>query len=106
MSTKTAKKKSDKKDKIVLNIERTFCYIVLILISMLCLFSFYVLIINTTRAHPDIQKGFSLIPGKSFLVNLKNLLNDKQLPVVSGMCNSLIVASGSALLSVYFSRFE
>ena len=65
-----SKKKSDKKDKIILNIQRTLCYIVLIIISILCLFSFYVLLINTTRSHPDIQKGFSLIPGKSFFVNL------------------------------------
>ena len=98
-----SEKKSDKKDKIILNIQRTLCYIVLIIISILCLFSFYVLLINTTRSHPDIQKGFSLIPGKSFFVNLTNLLKDKQLPVLKGMCNSLLVASGSAVLSVYFS---
>lgn len=54
-----SEKKSDKKDKIILNIQRTLCYIVLIIISILCLFSFYVLLINTTRSHPDIQKGFS-----------------------------------------------
>ena len=102
MSTETNKKKADKSDKIALYIQRTLCYIV-ILLSILCLFSFYVLLINTTRSHPDIQKGFSLIPGKSFLVNLKNLLTDKQLPVLSGMANSLLVASGTAILSVYFS---
>ena len=103
MSTETNKKKADKSDKIALYIQRTLCYIVLILLSILCLFSFYVLLINTTRSHPDIQKGFSLIPGKSILVNLKNLLTDKQLPVLSGMANSLLVASGTAILSVYFS---
>ena len=103
MSTETNKKKADKSDKIALYIQRTLCYIVLILLSILCLFSFYVLLINTTRSHPDIQKGFSLIPGKSFLGNLKNLLTDKQLPVLSGMANSLLVASGTAIFSVYFS---
>ncbi len=103
MSTVVTKKKSDRKDKVVLNIQRTLCYIVLILLSLLCLFSFYVLVINTTRSHPDIQKGFSLLPGKSFFTNLKNLLGDANLPVLSGMFNSLVVAGGSALLSVYFS---
>lgn len=103
MSTVVTKKKSDRKDKVVLNIQRTLCYIVLILLSILCLFSFYVLVINTTRSHPDIQKGFSLLPGRSFLNNLKNLLKDANLPVLSGMFNSLVVAGGSALLSVYFS---
>lgn len=103
MSTVVTKKRSDRKDKVVLNIQRTLCYIVLILLSILCLFSFYVLVINTTRSHPDIQKGFSLLPGRSFLNNLKNLLKDVNLPVLSGMFNSLVVAGGSALLSVYFS---
>lgn len=97
------KKKSDTHDKVVLNIQRALCYLVLIFLALLCLFSFYVLLINTTRSHPDIQKGFSLLPGKSFLVNLKNLLGDSQLPVISGMMNSLFVATLSSLLSVYFS---
>lgn len=103
MSTVVTKKRSDRKDKVVLNIQRTLCYIVLILLAILCLFSFYVLVINTTRSHPDIQKGFSLLPGRSFFNNLKNLLKDANLPVLSGMFNSLVVAGGSALLSVYFS---
>ena len=103
MSTVVTKKKSDRKDKVVLNIQRTLCYIVLIILAILCLFSFYVLVINTTRSHPDIQKGFSLLPGRSFFNNLKNLLGDANLPVLSGMFNSLVVAGGSALLSVYFS---
>ena len=103
MSTVVTKKKSDRKDKVVLNIQRTLCYILLILLAILCLFSFYVLVINTTRSHPDIQKGFSLLPGRSFFNNLKNLLKDANLPVLSGMFNSLVVAGGSALLSVYFS---
>ena len=58
MSTVVTKKRSDRKDKVVLNIQRTLCYMLLILLSILCLFSFYVLVINTTRSHPDIQKGF------------------------------------------------
>ena len=103
MSTVVTKKRSDRKDKVVLYIQRTLCYMLLILLSILCLFSFYVLVINTTRSHPDIQKGFSLLPGRSFLNNLKNLLKDANLPVLSGMFNSLVVAGGSALLSVYFS---
>lgn len=103
MSTVVTKKRSDRKDKVVLNIQRTLCYMLLILLSILCLFSFYVLVINTTRSHPDIQKGFSLLPGRSFLNNLKSLLKDANLPVLSGMFNSLVVAGGSALLSVYFS---
>lgn len=96
-------KKSKGNDKIVLNIQRTFCYIVLIFLSILCLFSFYILIINTTRSHPDIQKGFSLLPGKSFLVNLNNLLNNANLPVITGTYNSLLVSTFTAFFATYFS---
>ena len=91
------------KDRIILTTERVLCYIVLILITFLCLFSFYVLIINTTRSHPDIQKGFSFLPGKSFIVNMKNVLANENIPVIKGMFNSLFVAACSAVLSVYFS---
>jgi len=96
-------KKSKGSEKLFLNIQRAFCYTILVILSILCLFSFYVLIINTTRSHPDITKGFSLVPGKSFLVNLNNLLNNAQLPVLSGLINSLTVSSISALFATYFS---
>ena len=41
-------------------------YVLLIILSFLCLFFFYILIINSTRNHFQIQKGFSFIPGTSF----------------------------------------
>lgn len=91
------------KDKIILNIERALCYLVLIIITILCLFSFYVLVINTTRSHPDIQKGFSFLPGGSFLANLKSLMGNENLPVLNGMFNSLFVSAASGVLCVYFS---
>ena len=69
MSTETNKKKADKSDKIALYIQRTLCYIVLILLSILCLFSFYVLLINTTRSHPDIQKAINKTSAYSLLDN-------------------------------------
>ena len=96
-------KKSKRSDKVTLNIQRAFCYVLLVFLSILCLFSFYILFINTTRSHPDIQKGFSLIPGKSFFVNLNSVLNNKNLPVLSGLMNSVIVSSVSAILATYFS---
>ena len=66
-------------------------HIVLIFLAILCLFFFYILIINSTRNHFEIQKGFSFLPGKSFLTNLENALNDANVPVLSGIKNSLIV---------------
>ena len=86
-----------------LKLTRIVCYIVLILLSMMCLFSFYVLIINATRSHPDIQKGFSFLPGSSFVYNLKNLLANDNLPVVRAIFNSLFVSGCTALVTTYFS---
>lgn len=86
-----------------MRLTRTVCYIVLILISLMCLFSFYVLVINSTRSHPDIQKGFSFLPGGSFFYNVKNLMANENLPVISAIFNSLFVSSCVAIVTTYFS---
>ena len=80
-----------------------FAHIVLILLSFMRLFFFYVLIINATRSHGDLQKGFSALPGKYFLENLKNVANDGSFPMFRGILNSVIVSSCSAALCTYFS---
>ena len=76
---------------------------VLILLSFMCLFFFYVLIINATRSHAELQKGFSSLPGKYFFTNLKNVANDGSFPMFRGILNSLIVSGCSAALCTYFS---
>ena len=78
-------------------------YVVLILLSFLCLFFFYILIVHATRSHADLQKGFSAIPGTYFLENLKNVANDGSFPMFKGILNSLIVSTCSAALCTYFS---
>ena len=80
-----------------------FAHIVLILLSFMCLFFFYVLIINATRSHADLQKGFSVLPGKNFLENLKNVANDGSFPMFRGILNSIVVSGCSAVLCTYFS---
>ena len=77
--------------------------LVLGLLCFLCLFFFYILLINATRTHFEIQRGFSLLPGRSLLTNLKSVLANANIPVLSGIRNSLLVSALSALLSVYFS---
>ena len=76
---------------------------VLTLLSFMCLFFFYVLIINATRSHAELQKGFSALPGKYFFTNLKNVANDGSFPMFRGILNSLIVSGCSAALCTYFS---
>ena len=78
-------------------------YLVLILLSFLCLFFFYILIINATRSHADLQKGFSALPCGYLLENLKNVANDGSFPMFKGIVNSLIVSISTAALCTYFS---
>ena len=86
------------KKKVGSQFRTVFAHIVLILLSFMCLFFFYVLIINATRSHGDLQKGFSALPGKYFLENLKNVANDGSFPMFRGILNSVIVSSCSAAL--------
>lgn len=86
-----------------LTIHRTICYVVLIIVTVLSLLPFYLLLINATRAHADIQKAFSMLPGRSFLNNLNNVMKDSNLPVFRSMLNSFLIATGAAVCSVYFS---
>lgn len=84
-------------------LRKLIAYLVLIILAFLCLFFFYILIINATRNHAQIQKGFSAIPGSSFMKNFNNVLNDANVPILSGIKNSFIVSAASAALAVYFS---
>ena len=83
-----------------------FVHLVLIFLSFLCLFFFYILIVNATRSHADLQKGFSALPGKYFLENLKNVANDGSFPMFRGILNSVVVSSCSAALCTYFSSYR
>lgn len=92
-----------KKDLKSLGMKRIMCYIVLGILTVICLFSFYMLFINATRSHVDIQRAFSLIPGKSFVKNMENVFQNTTILIMRGMINSIIVAALSSVLSVYFS---
>lgn len=81
---------------------RVLAYIVLIFISILCLFWFYVLFVNATRSHAQIQLGFSALPSGEFMNNWVHLMHSSQ-PVWNGLFNSVIIAAFSAILTTYFS---
>ena len=78
-------------------------HVVLVILSFMCLFFFYILIVNATRSHADLQKGFSALPGNYLLENLKNVANDGTFPMFRGILNSLIVSGCSAAICTYFS---
>lgn len=86
-----------------LQISRFLVYVFLILLSAMCLFSFYMLIVNASRSNANLQSGFRLLPSNYFLKNLKNAWTDASIDIPRGMLNSFIMASCTAVLSTYFS---
>ncbi len=101
MANNTLSLKQKKKDRV----SRVLTYIVLIILVFMCLFPFYVLIINTTRNNYQIQQGFSFLPGKHFLINLRNLLDNDNVPILKAIRNSLFISTCAAGLTAYFSAF-
>lgn len=92
-----------RKAKLMLTVSRIVVYAILIFLSFLCLFSFYMLFVNATRSHADLQGGFQLLPDTHFFTNLVNAWNDASINIPRGMLNSFIVAGSSAILTTYFS---
>lgn len=110
-----------------LEVKRFFCYLVLIILVFVSLFPFYIMIINASRSHEQIQRGFSILPGTSLWKNFVNLAINKDTagpfwqkviehqhytkianyaknyPILRGMINSIIIATLSALFTTYFS---
>ena len=92
----------EEKMKNTVHARRAIAYTVLIIISFLCLFWFYVLFINATRSNGELGKGFTVVASTHLIENLTNLFKGT-LPVLRGMLNSLIIASLSAACCTYFS---
>ncbi|MCR5101240.1 MAG: carbohydrate ABC transporter permease [Butyrivibrio sp.] len=85
-------------------VTRSFiAHMLLIVLSFMCLFFFYILIINSTHSHAELQKGFSAVPGTYTGANFKAVANDGTFPMLRGIMNSVIVSSLCALLCTYFS---
>lgn len=78
-------------------------HFVLIVLSFMCLFFFYILFINATHSHAELQKGFSALPGNSLFSNLSKVANDGSFPMFRGILNSLIVSGFTAAICTYFS---
>ena len=87
----------------MLQLSRAVVYAILIFLSFLCLFSFYMLIVNATRSNADLQGGFRLWISDQFFINLKNAWTDASINIPRGMLNSFIIAASTSILSTYFS---
>ncbi len=97
------KNRENTKGRVQLILARTVAYIILIFLSVVCLFSFYMLIINSTRSNAQLQAGFTVIPRENFFVNLRNAWTDASINIPRGMLNSFFIAACSAVLTTYFS---
>jgi multiple sugar transport system permease protein len=89
-----------------------FRFAICIIITIICLLPIYIIVINSTRSSGEIiANGVSLIPGTSFIDNLKTL-NDPTVQngaytnaynLLIGYRNSLFIAVCSTVLTVFFS---
>ena len=89
--------------KVKLIILRVVVYAILIFLCVLCLFFFYLMIVNSSRSNAELARGFSIVPSGNFFENLKNAWNDSSINIPRGMLNSLIIALATSILTTYFS---
>jgi len=92
---------------------KIFVYFVLAILTFLCLFTVYVLLINATRANGQIKHGFSAIPSVHFGTNVYKVFfsvaqgtsfkGRYNTSFVRAMGNSAFVAVCSTFCCVYFS---
>jgi len=93
---------ANKSNGVSIGARRAIAYLVLILLSFLCLFWFYVLFINATRSNGELGRGFTAIPSTHLIENMRNVFHGT-LPMIKGMRNSLVISSFTALCCTYFS---
>lgn len=86
-----------------LMLSRFVVYVILVFLSVLCLFSFWMLFVNASRSNGDLQGGFRLLPSNYFITNLKNAWTDVSINIPRGMLNSFIIAAATSVLATYFS---
>lgn len=70
----------------------------------MCILTIYVLVVNSTRPHAEIQQGFSFLPSTYFFKNFESLM-DSGSPILRGFINSLIISFLSGFLCAYFSAW-
>lgn len=105
----------------MLSTRRIICYAVLVLLAILSLFPFYIMVVNATRSHPQIQSGFSAIPGTQLWLHVKQFIKSERwfdvvagqqverkvygtsYPIFRGLGNSFLVAIFTAAFTTYFS---
>ena len=91
------------KGRVKLVLLRIVVYAILVFLTILCLFFFYLMVINSSRSNAQLATGFSLLPRENFIKNFVNAWNDSSINIPRGMLNSLIISLSTAVLTTYFS---
>ena len=81
-------------------------YIMLIILTLICLVPIYILFVQASRTSTESLSGFTLIPGGSLMDNWKKLNSISAYHMYKpfvGMKNSMIIALSCAALTVFFS---
>ncbi len=82
-------------------------FLLMTILTLICLFPIVILIVNATRESVDIQNSITLIPGKAFADNFKTLTTDSNFTnsvnVAYGYLNSAIITVSACALTVFFS---
>lgn len=80
---------------------RVVSYLFLGLVTLIALFPLYLLLINSTRSHLELNLGFSMLPSNHVVENFQKSTGGGGL--LRGLINSFIISAASSLLSCYFS---
>lgn len=81
--------------------KKSILYLLLILLSIICLAPFVMMLVNSTRSSQEIMSGFTLIPGDSLITNWKTMFG--YFNIFRGLGNSLFVSLCVTFLTAYFS---
>ncbi len=83
---------------------KIIAYAVCIFLTILSIFPFWIMFINATRNSPEITShGVALLPSNHLTENIDYITKDGDFNAMRGFINSLIIAVGSTLCTIYFS---
>lgn len=84
-NSKAVVKKSQNNTRTIRNIGiillRILLYVFLIMLAFICVFPFYIMLINATRSNSDIITLFCILPGCEFFRMSLGTLKDKLVPI-------------------------
>ncbi|MDR1948114.1 MAG: hypothetical protein LBQ38_01860, partial [Spirochaetaceae bacterium] len=81
-------------------VRRTVSFIVLIIISIISLYPFYMMVMMSTYRAEDIFTGIKLLPGNYWFINLGQVFKGN---FIRSVLNSLLVSVIATFVSVQFS---